>query len=56
MKNSDSPNIEELYFDIQNRALKASFDIETLVFGNVPGVKDVFLTTIARKNSDSPNV
>ena len=48
MKNSVNPNIVnqntniEIVFsclDIQNHALKVSFDIENLIFGNIPSAK-----------------
>ena len=44
--NSGSSNIElrisNWYFDIQNRALKVSFDIKNLILGNFPNAKEGF--------------
>ena len=46
MKNSGSSNIElrisNWQFDIQNGALKVSFDIKHLIFGNFPNAKERF--------------
>ena len=45
-------------FDIQNHALKVSFDIENLIFGNIPSAKKKVFdhNTCYMKNSDSPDI
>ena len=45
-------------FDIQNHALKVSFDIENLIFGNIPSAKKKVFdhNTCNVKNSDSPDI
>ena len=61
MKNRGSPNIEnrntniKRCFDIQNRALKVSFEIGNLILGNVLYTKEGF-DHYNMKNSDNPNI
>ena len=67
MKNSVNPNIVNQNtkikvvfscFDIQNHALKVSFDIENLIFRNIPSAKKKVFdhNTCNIKNSDSPDI
>ena len=67
MKSSVNPNIVnqntniEWYFHvfyIQYYALKVSFDIENLIFGNIPSAKKKGFDhyTCNMKNSDSPDI